>query len=310
MTFEIVSSVDGESESHFYCGVRSLFAIHSPVFRKMLYGQMMEADCNNTVKLPDLSRETFEFLQRCFYGLDAPLTASNVVPVLCAADQYLVSPLKNLCIRYILQLATNHENSTSSTASLCSLNVSQTDSAISLFLQSLNALFGAQQIDVIQEILTSICNLETSHCTRIWSQILCSPSWVTTHHVLVQTMLSNLLRLNRVNSRNGTQIPASKLWTQCKKWCQYHSVNGDDDIYPDDHHHDDDQDDDDYKCPIIPDLNDLKDLKDSKDPKPRPEVTSTNKEEALALSLRSHTPSDVDSERDSDIPKWCQLMRR
>ena len=83
VTFEITSinEHDDEPESHFYCGIRSLFAIHCPVFRKMLYGSMMEADSTNTVRLPDISCETFEFLQRCFYGLDAPLTASNVVPI-------------------------------------------------------------------------------------------------------------------------------------------------------------------------------------------------------------------------------------
>eukprot|EP01083_Nonionella_stella_P006520 18955_1 len=217
--FEIMpNSEDGET--HTYYGCRALFAIHSQVFRNMLFGNMMESYRTNIVRLNDMSCETFEFIQQCFYGLNPVLTTDNVVPILCTSDKYLIKPLKNLCINFILSLAT--KNDAHAAIDSTALNNMENASAVSMFLSSLNLLFYAQQIDVIHHIVSAISKSH-SNSTKIWNLIVYDKNWFTLHHSLIKLILVHLIKLNHTMKLNndGIQIPASKLWTQCKKWCTF-----------------------------------------------------------------------------------------
>ncbi len=60
---------------------RYLFAIYSPVFKAMLYGNMMEANPSNEVVIDGMDPSTFAFLIEYMYGMLPKLTASNVVKV-------------------------------------------------------------------------------------------------------------------------------------------------------------------------------------------------------------------------------------
>ena len=213
--FEIISGAD-EEENNTYYGCRALFAIHSEVFKRMLFGQMMEGDCNNIVRLNDISCETFEFIQRCFYGLNPVLNANNVVPILCASDKYLIKPLKNLCINFILKLANIPSTE------LPNISINENESGISMFLSSLNLLYYSQQIDVIHSIISSMKSHSHSH--KIWNAIIYDKNWLILNHSLIKLILLHLIALNNSNFKNKnegshSQIPCSKLWIQCKKWC-------------------------------------------------------------------------------------------
>jgi len=94
---DVVFVVEGERHN----GVRALFAAQSEVFRRMLFGSMMESVVGSEVVLHDVTVSAFKFLRSSFYGVDEELTASVVVDVLFSAQKYLVTPLVAQCLSFI-----------------------------------------------------------------------------------------------------------------------------------------------------------------------------------------------------------------
>jgi len=78
-----------------------MFAAQSIVFKRMLYGSMLEADPSAEVLLSDLTVDAFCFLRDSFYNIPAALSAALVVDVLFAAQKYMISPLVSKCVHFI-----------------------------------------------------------------------------------------------------------------------------------------------------------------------------------------------------------------
>ena len=97
----------GDKKKEYY-GIRALFGINSPVFHKMLYGNMFESKLDNTVTLLDMNTKTFEFLQLFFHGLNPSISNKNVVDIFKASDKYLIDSLKKSCIDFIISLIYGH----------------------------------------------------------------------------------------------------------------------------------------------------------------------------------------------------------
>jgi len=100
---DVVFIVEGEP----LYGIRALFAAHSPVFRRMLFGSMMESNPSNEVILSDITVAAFKYLRSTFYNVfdresfDSVLSAQIVVDVLFSAQKYLIDPLVTKCISFI-----------------------------------------------------------------------------------------------------------------------------------------------------------------------------------------------------------------
>jgi len=97
-TLSDVTFIVEDTEMH---GVRSMFAAQSIVFKRMLYGAMLEANPSTEVQLSDLTVDAFSFLRDSFYNIPAVLSASLVVDVLFAAQKYMISPLVSKCVQFI-----------------------------------------------------------------------------------------------------------------------------------------------------------------------------------------------------------------
>jgi len=66
---DVVFVVEGERHN----GVRALFAAQSEVFRRMLFGSMMESVVGSEVVLHDVTVSAFKLLRSSFYGVDEEL---------------------------------------------------------------------------------------------------------------------------------------------------------------------------------------------------------------------------------------------
>jgi len=97
-TLSDVTFIVEDTEMH---GVRSLFAAQSIVFKRMLYGSMLESNPCNEVLLSDLTVGAFSFLRDSFYNMPSALSASLVVDVLFAAQKYMIAPLVTKCVQFI-----------------------------------------------------------------------------------------------------------------------------------------------------------------------------------------------------------------
>jgi len=97
-TLSDVTFIVEDTEMH---GVRSMFAAQSIVFKRMLYGSMLESDPSTEVLLSDLTVDAFCFLRDSFYNIPAVLSASLVVDVLFAAQKYMIAPLVTKCMHFI-----------------------------------------------------------------------------------------------------------------------------------------------------------------------------------------------------------------
>jgi len=97
-TLSDVTFIVEDAEMH---GVRSMFAAQSIVFKRMLYGAMLESDPSAEVLLSDLTVDAFCFLRDSFYNIPAALSASLVVDVLFAAQKYMIAPLVHKCVQFI-----------------------------------------------------------------------------------------------------------------------------------------------------------------------------------------------------------------
>ncbi len=85
----------------FHC-IRALFAVHSEVFRAMLYGPMIEGQKNARVRLDDITPEAFEYLQRLFYGTRPCISEfikynGCLETLLNASRKYLLPHLEAVC---------------------------------------------------------------------------------------------------------------------------------------------------------------------------------------------------------------------
>eukprot|EP00485_Elphidium_margaritaceum_P002295 CAMPEP_0202686252 /NCGR_PEP_ID=MMETSP1385-20130828/2060_1 /ASSEMBLY_ACC=CAM_ASM_000861 /TAXON_ID=933848 /ORGANISM="Elphidium margaritaceum" /LENGTH=518 /DNA_ID=CAMNT_0049340785 /DNA_START=42 /DNA_END=1595 /DNA_ORIENTATION=- len=107
---EQVSDVVFEVEDEHFYGIRALFASHSIVFRRMLYGGMLESDPSNHVVLTDITVPAFKYLRSTFYNVfnherATDLQCDMVVDVLFAAHKYLIEPLIAKCIDFIKRIS-------------------------------------------------------------------------------------------------------------------------------------------------------------------------------------------------------------
>ena len=88
-------------------GIRSLFAVQSPVFRSMLIGERFIESIkqhNNRVIISDVTPESFKYLRNTFYSVKQSLKPSIVVDVLYLSQKYLVSSLEMKCLNYIKEI--------------------------------------------------------------------------------------------------------------------------------------------------------------------------------------------------------------
>lgn len=104
-----ISDVTFIVENEELSGIRSIFACQSIVFKKMLYGNMMESNPSNHVILNDITINAFKYLRYTFYNIfenkgNGELTPSIVVDVLFAAQKYLIEPLIIKCIEFIKEI--------------------------------------------------------------------------------------------------------------------------------------------------------------------------------------------------------------
>lgn len=79
--YDVIFDVGTGSDEVQFHGIRALFAIHSPVFRSMLYGQMLEAS-SHRVRLHDMTPSIFKCLRACLYGFPPEITYQNCVYVM------------------------------------------------------------------------------------------------------------------------------------------------------------------------------------------------------------------------------------
>ena len=94
---------DDEADNIFH-GNRMLFAAHSNVFDKMLFGSMMESNKSNNVIIHDLTCEQFQWLKDYVYHQDPKLTPENLVSILQMSDKYLMNHVISGCLTYIAVL--------------------------------------------------------------------------------------------------------------------------------------------------------------------------------------------------------------
>ena len=95
-----------ESEYKIFYGIRSIFAIHSPIFKNLLYGSMFESinkNLDNYIIINDLEPNIFEYLQKLFYGINIKncINIDNVAGLLYASEKYFLKELKEECIFFI-----------------------------------------------------------------------------------------------------------------------------------------------------------------------------------------------------------------
>lgn len=95
------STRDGHHRIH---GIRALFAAHSEVLDKMLFGCMIESKKSNDVIIHDLSYNQFEWLKQYVYHCNPKISVENVVSILQMSDKYMINSVTDACIEYILQV--------------------------------------------------------------------------------------------------------------------------------------------------------------------------------------------------------------
>ncbi len=100
--FEIPIPNSKSKEVREFHGIRALFAIHSDVFRAMLFGKMQESEKNARVRLDDITPEAFEYIQRLFYGMRPPVNdycnaEGFLESLLYTSKKYLLKELQGLC---------------------------------------------------------------------------------------------------------------------------------------------------------------------------------------------------------------------
>jgi len=142
---DVTFIVEGEQRS----GVRALFAANSLVFRRMLFGAMMESNPSNEVLLSDLSVAAFDYLRATFYNVHSALTPQIVVDVLFAAQKYLIAPLRAKCMAFIASMqdladwyhVLRQFESSGSTAFLEELFGPETEEQMAYILQFKSAAF-------------------------------------------------------------------------------------------------------------------------------------------------------------------------
>lgn len=112
--FIIGNQEKGETLRKYKC-IRSLFAIHSPVFKALLFGHMLESSCgiNEPIIIADINYKAFEFLISFVYGLNPKINNKIVSNLFYVANKYLIFPLKKACIHFIINnLALTTTNNT------------------------------------------------------------------------------------------------------------------------------------------------------------------------------------------------------
>ena len=122
VTFEIPLSSSIEKFKRYEC-IAGFFAIHSSVFREMLFGSMSQSkklssnEDNSVIKLNDTDCQTFEFFRNYFYGLNPPLPRNNssatleigyAVNILYFADKYMINEIKDAMIEHIIRKYINN----------------------------------------------------------------------------------------------------------------------------------------------------------------------------------------------------------
>lgn len=136
-----------------YPCIRALFAMNSPVFDAMLFGNMKESESKVKIHLSDIDSNTFEFLQQFFYRLNPQITQKNVIGILYASNKYLIKHLKYACIKFIV-------------SNIIEVNVRQSNMKdLVLFFYKLYC-YGLTDL-IIQEFLPLI----KINCIGQWNQI-------------------------------------------------------------------------------------------------------------------------------------------
>ena len=75
------------------------------IFRAMLFGSMKESQSNmshsleNSIKIPDITPNAFDFLIKYIHGLNPPITTDIVVDVLYLSKKYLINPIELACTK-------------------------------------------------------------------------------------------------------------------------------------------------------------------------------------------------------------------
>ena len=177
---------DYETQQTFY-GIRALFAIHSPVLRRMLYGSMMESRLENKVYINDCTVSAFSFIQEFFYGLNPILNESIIVDVLYVSKKYLITELEQGCIEYISSIKN-----------------------IESVLKILSKLYKLSLCDVCLSIL-SRHRLMVNQSHKIWK----SKTLLT----LPKEIIIKLLQLSCADIKEET------IWESCVEWSKYQDTN-------------------------------------------------------------------------------------
>ena len=87
-----------EDSAGYYC-ISALLAIHSRVLSNKIGKKTTKKI--ESLKLDNISSETFDFLKCYVYGLDPKITDNNVVDILCCGIEYDIADLRNACITCI-----------------------------------------------------------------------------------------------------------------------------------------------------------------------------------------------------------------
>ncbi|XP_052078674.1 BTB/POZ domain-containing protein 17-like isoform X1 [Mytilus californianus] len=90
-----------------YSAHKFVLAKDSDVFRAMLYDDNWSKDNQTELALSETPecRAVFDKFLRYFYTADISVTVESSVGILCLADKYCVTSLKNLCTQYMIEKA-------------------------------------------------------------------------------------------------------------------------------------------------------------------------------------------------------------
>jgi len=87
-----------------FCGARIMYAMHSKVLEKMLFGGMQESQAENQVIIPDVVPDAFHFLTKLVYSYHPQLNYDIVIHVLYLSQKYLMEVLLQECKEYALSV--------------------------------------------------------------------------------------------------------------------------------------------------------------------------------------------------------------
>ena len=204
---DVTFKVGNNGNDKVFYGIRSLFAAHSIVFKRMLYGSMLESSMGdqkhsswddlgldeneNCILISDISPSIFDWFMQFIYGLDPSINDSNVIGLYYFSDKYLIRELNNECIDFIVC------NVLLDKFNLCELLESLTHYGMS-----------SKIVTILKEMKGLV-----SHEQCIY--LLKSDFFLHLNEKYIHEWLFDTLKIHKI-------ISNEHCFLALKRWCQYH----------------------------------------------------------------------------------------